>query len=83
MKNRFSGKRLAYLGALVALLVPLSVLGRPSTITARGERDDVGGVLAQIRDEYRLQHSNLGDLDPSTITLKLATFDVSHRPAPP
>lgn len=71
-----SGKRKAYLAALVVLLTLLPFISRPSTIDDKGASDDAGGVLAQLRVDHDLQHSNLGKLDPSTITLKLATFGV-------
>ena len=68
--NERSGfyRKIAYVGAMAVLLVPLSMLGLPRTI------DDQGGVIAQLRDEYELGQADLGEIDPASATMKLATF---------
>ena len=47
---------------------PISQLGAPATL------EDQGGKLAQLRDEYELGQSNLGDIDPASETIRLATL---------
>ena len=61
-------RKLVYLGAMGVLLVPLSLLGLPGTIK------DQGGTLAQLRDKHELGQANLGDIDPASETMKLATL---------
>jgi len=61
-------RKLGYLGAMAVLLVPLSMLGLPNT------RNDAGGTLAQKRDAHGLGQANLGDIDPASETMKLATL---------
>ena len=45
----------------------------PATVTKEGERRP-GGQLAELRNEYRLAQVNLGDVDPASETIKLATL---------
>lgn len=66
-------RKLIYIAAIVAILVPLYVLGQPSVI-----RDDkqtsAGGTLAQIREKYDLGQGDLGKLDPASESARLATL---------
>ncbi|HAW30030.1 MAG TPA: hypothetical protein DCY03_18220, partial [Planctomycetaceae bacterium] len=59
--NNLSSKhrKLAYVIAIIVLLIPVIWLGMPST----GE-DGSGGKLAQLRDKHELGESTLGDVDP-------------------
>lgn len=69
MNERKSFYRKVIYGGLIALLLfPLSLLSAPETV------DSPGGVLAQLRSEYQLSQSNLGDIDPASEAMKLATF---------
>ncbi|MEM6331219.1 MAG: hypothetical protein AAF790_13350, partial [Planctomycetota bacterium] len=61
-------RKLAYLGAMAAMVVPLSWLALPRTV------DDAGGELAQLRDEFDLGQADLGEIDPASETMKLATL---------
>jgi hypothetical protein len=65
-------RKIAYLAAIAVLLFPLAWLSEPATVTDRGI--DPGGKLAQLRDEYRLGQANLGEIDPASETMKLATL---------
>jgi hypothetical protein len=60
--------KLAYLGIIVVLAFPIVWLSVPSTTTK------AGGKLAQLRKEYKLSQVNLGEVDPASETIKLATL---------
>jgi len=66
-------RKLAYMAAIAVLLLPLSWLSRPSTKDSEG-RIVPGGVLAQQRDQYQISQSSLGEIDPASETMKLATL---------
>jgi hypothetical protein len=61
-------RKLAYLGAIVILAFPIVWLSLPATTSKEG------GKLAQLRKQYRLAQVNLGDVDPASETIKLATL---------
>src|SRR5436305_8662156 len=60
--------KVGYIVAIVVLIVPLHMLSLPAT------RDSTGGILAKIRNEYELAEANLGEIDASAETIKLATL---------
>jgi len=64
--NKLSSKhrKLAYVIAIIILLIPVIWLGMPST----GEEGS-GGELAQLRVQYELGESTLGDVDPSSASM--------------
>ncbi|TWT48538.1 hypothetical protein [Botrimarina hoheduenensis] len=69
MNQRGSFYRKVTYGAIIAaLLVPLSLLSSPAT------RNSKGGVLSQLRAEHRLGQADLGEIDPASETIKLATL---------
>jgi hypothetical protein len=59
-------RKLVYLGGLLVLLVPIIFFGLPSA-----GKEGSGGALAQLRQKYDLGESNLGDVDPSSVTMNL------------
>lgn len=61
-------RKIFYLVAIAALIVPLYILGNPSR--SGGE----GGVLAQRRNDEGLSEAKLGEIDPAGSAMKLATF---------
>jgi hypothetical protein len=61
-------RKVVYLCAIAALLIPLSFLSQPATTQSSG------GKLAKLRGEYELSQANLGDIDPASETIKLATL---------
>ena len=61
-------RKIAYGVAIAALLFPLALLSSPATVK------QPGGKLAQLREEYKLGQSNLGEIDPASETIKLATL---------
>jgi len=67
-EHRSFYRKITYLVLIAVLLFPISQLGAPSTL------EDQGGVLAQLRSEHELGQANLGDIDPSSETIRLATL---------
>ncbi len=61
-------RKLAYLGGILVLLVPIIAFGLPSD---GKEKPGSGGALARTRQKYDLGESNLGDVDPSSVTMNL------------
>jgi hypothetical protein len=61
-------RKLAYLGIIVVLAFPIVWLSRPATT------NKAGGKLAQMRTENHLAQVNLGEIDPASETIKLATL---------
>jgi len=72
-----------YICGIVALLIPLFLLGQPPTsktinssveTSANAVSSSSGGLLSQIRDRYDIGQSSLGQLDPASETMRLATL---------
>lgn len=61
--------KVGYIVAIAVLLVPLHWLSEPAT-----RRNPDGGWLATLRNRYELSESNLGEIDVSAETVKLATL---------
>lgn len=70
--TRSSGFRnkMIYLAVLIAMLIPLYLLGQP----AGGGTGDAGGQLTQMRTKYNIAESELGDINPASETMKLASL---------
>ncbi|MEQ9406236.1 MAG: hypothetical protein RIK87_00865 [Fuerstiella sp.] len=74
MNNLTSRQRkLVYAGCILMLLIPIVYLGAPtSEDVIPGSRAAVsGGVLAQMRVQYDLGESTLGEIDPSSAAMNL------------
>lgn len=68
-------RKVIYIALMAVLLIPLSFLSQPAVINPTdATRNDPGGVLAQQRTEYRLAESEIGEIDPTSETMKLATL---------
>ncbi len=69
--NRTSalGRKLIYLLVLVAMVVPLYLLGQPSAGSG-----DAGGQLSEMRGEFNIAESDLGEISPASETIKLASL---------
>lgn len=61
-------RKIAYVLILAVLLFPISQLGAPATV------DDDGGVLARLRKDNELGQSDLGEIDPASETIRMATL---------
>lgn len=66
-------RKIAYFVAIAVLLVPLSALSMPSSIGGTGQ-ENPGGKLARLRKAHGLSQANLGEIDPASETMKLATL---------
>jgi hypothetical protein len=61
-------RKIVYLSAIAVLLIFLFWLSRPATPDSRG------GVLARVRADAHLSQSEIGEVDPTSVTMKLATL---------
>lgn len=61
-------RKIQYACVIALLLLPLSWLSQPETT------ESTGGMLAQMRQEHQLSQAQLGDIDPASETIKLATL---------
>lgn len=60
--------KLTYFGGIVVLAIPILWLSLPASTTRPG------GKLAKLRKEYKLSQTDLGQVDPASETIKLATL---------
>ena len=67
-------RKVVYLVAIAVLLVPLFWLSQPATRDTKEAQGSPGGLLAQMREEHGLSQSQLGEIDPTSETIKLATL---------
>ncbi|QDT13213.1 IRE (iron responsive element) [Planctomycetes bacterium K23_9] len=69
--NRSSvfGRKIVYLVILLGMLVPLYLLGQPSS-----GGGDAGGRLTEMRVTYNMAESDLGEISPASETMKLASL---------
>ncbi len=61
-------RKLIYVVAICLLLLPLYMLARPTS------SDRPGGTLARLREKQGLSQARLGEIDPASETIKLATL---------
>ena len=59
-------RKLVYLAGIVALSIPIVVLGMPST-----GAEGTGGALDRMRRQHDLGESTLGQVDPTSVTMNL------------
>src|SRR5579885_987170 len=59
-------RKLVYLGGMILLLIPIVKLGMPA-----GAESESGGTIANLRQQYDLGESDLGDIDPSGSAMNL------------
>lgn len=70
-------RKVTYIAVIALLLIPLSLMSRPSTVRKdAGGRMETrpGGTLAQMRVDAGLSQAQLGEIDPASETMRLATF---------
>lgn len=66
-------RKIIYLVAIAVLLMPLFWLSQPATNAVKGIPGSPGGKLSQLRDQNHLSQAQLGQVDPTSVTIKLAT----------
>ncbi len=66
-------RKIIYLVLMAVLLVPLYLISSPSFQNAAGQLSE-GGLLTRERRAHGLSQSNLGDIDPASESMKLATL---------
>jgi len=67
-------RKIIYLVAIAGLLGPLFWLSQPATSDVKGIKGSPGGKLARLRKRYELSQTQLGQIDPASETIKLATL---------
>ena len=70
-------RKVIYLGLIALLLIPLYVVGHPAVGDPSDSTDSQsspGGRLAVLRTEYDLSPAELGEIDPTSESMKLATL---------
>jgi hypothetical protein len=60
--------------SMIALIVVLFVLSRPATLGTSEIKGQPGGVLAQYRERHRLSQAELGQIDPTSEMIRLASL---------
>jgi hypothetical protein len=64
-------RKLIYLGGIIALSIPIIVLGAPPEPSGKNVEGSPGGWLAQRRAKDQLGESDLGNVDPASSTMNL------------
>lgn len=69
-------RKIYYLLGMIPLVILLYTLGRPATKGGLTNHPDPGGIITQIREDEKsgMSQSSIGDLDPTSETVKLATM---------
>lgn len=70
-------RKVAYIVAMAVLLIPIAAMSLPAVVRRdpqnRPDRQP-GGILAEMRHDAGLSQAQLGEIDPASETMKLATF---------
>ena len=64
-----SNRQIVYLVLIALLLVPLTLISRPSSGVGKNE----GGQLAQLRAKYTLGDANIGQIDPRSSVIRFVS----------
>ena len=67
-------RKIIYLVAIVLLLGPLFLLGHPATGATKAGKGHNGGWLAQVRQDEHITSADVGQIDMTNETIKLATL---------
>ncbi len=67
-------RKIIYIAAITALLIPLSLVGRPSTRNIDNAIVDQGGILSRLRNDNDLSQASLSQIDPASETMKLGSL---------
>ncbi|MGA2255156.1 MAG: hypothetical protein ABSG53_10880 [Thermoguttaceae bacterium] len=73
-RDRSRRRKWIYGLSMIVLIVVLFVLSRPATLGTKTVQGQPGGVLAHYRDEHGLSQTELGQIDPTSETIRLATL---------
>ena len=75
-RNQSFVRKIIYIAAIALLLLPLSALSQPATVGPKGrpELSSRGGKLSQLREQHNLSQARLGEIDPASETMKLASL---------
>jgi hypothetical protein len=67
-------RKIIYLAAIGILLGPLFWLSAPATSDVKEAKGRLGGKLARLRQDYKISQTQLGRVDLTSETIKLATL---------
>lgn len=67
-RNASFARKVSYLIGIVVLLLLIAALSQPATVNS------AGGRLSQLRVEHNLAQAQLGEIDPASETMKLASL---------
>jgi hypothetical protein len=73
-RDRAFARKLVYLLLIAGLLMPLFLLSQPATQGTKSAPGQPGGKLARLREQYHLSQTELGQVDPTSETIRLATL---------
>ncbi len=74
IQNASFVRKIVYISLIFALFLPLYEIGSPATGDPTKLNYQPGGQLAQLRREYDLAPTELGEIDPASESMKLATL---------
>ena len=73
-RERSNIRKAIYVVLMMVLVIVLFDLGRPATLGTSEVKGQPGGLLAQYRDTHGLGQTELGQIDPTSETIRLATL---------
>ena len=73
-RDRSRRRKWIYGISMIVLIVVLFTLSYPATLSTKDVKGQPGGILAQYRDQHRLSQTELGQIDPTSETIRLATL---------
>lgn len=73
-RNDSFTRKVAYIGAIALLLLPIAAISQPATINPGKTGNSAGGKLARLRAQYNIAQAELGEIDPASETMKLSTL---------
>lgn len=74
IQNASFRRKVLYLAIIALLLIPLYMIGHPAAGDPTAADSTPGGRLSQLRSEYELSQAELGEIDPASESMKLATL---------
>ena len=67
-------RKVLYLGIMALLMIPLYMIGHPAAGDPMSNKSLPGGKLAKLRTLHDLSQAQLGEIDPASESMKLATL---------